>query len=68
MSFSLPSGITVKTLTVTLTVQSWRHAYEKQVQENELLKRNGGDTALASQWRQRYEKLSLEKVGCVLLC
>lgn len=42
--------------------QTWRHAYQKQVQETELLKREGGDTALAGQWRQRYEKLSLEKV------
>ena len=32
------------------------------MQETELLKREGGDTALAAQWRQRYEKLSLEKV------
>lgn len=42
--------------------QSWRHEHQKQVQEIELLKREGGDTALAAQWRQRYEKLSLEKV------
>lgn len=43
-------------------VQSWRQAYQKQVKETEVLKREGGDTALAAQWRQRYEKLSLEKV------
>ncbi|CAM9514465.1 unnamed protein product [Scytosiphon promiscuus] len=41
--------------------ESWRQAYQKQVQETETLKREGGDTALAAQWRQRYEKLSLEK-------
>eukprot|EP00903_Cladosiphon_okamuranus_P009800 g9317.t1 len=41
--------------------ETWRHAYQKQVQETEVLKREGGDTALAAQWRQRYEKLSLEK-------
>lgn len=48
--------------------QTWRHAYQKQVQETELLKREGGDTALAAQWRQRYEKLSLEKVHILLCC
>eukprot|EP00752_Nemacystus_decipiens_P004528 g4135.t1 len=41
--------------------ETWRHAYQKQVQETEVLKREGGDTALAAQWRQRYEKLSVEK-------
>lgn len=48
---------------LALEAQSWRHAYEKQVQETEALKRQGGETALAAQWRQRYEKLSHEKVG-----
>lgn len=45
-----------------LVVQAWRHKYERKQQEVEVLKREGGDTALAAQWRQRYEKLSLEKV------
>lgn len=47
-------------------MQSWRHAYEKQVQEMETLKQQGTETALAAQWRRRYEKLSLEKVSPVL--
>ncbi|CAM9335920.1 unnamed protein product [Ectocarpus sp. 12 AP-2014] len=45
--------------------ESWRQAYQKQVKETEVLKREGGDTALAAQWRQRYEKLSLEKEDAV---
>lgn len=55
-------------LTSDFVRQTWRRAYEKQVQETEALKREGGETALAAQWRQRYEKLSLEKVRSVDCC
>ncbi|CAN0056017.1 unnamed protein product, partial [Discosporangium mesarthrocarpum] len=45
--------------------ETWRHAYEKQVKETEKLKGAGGEAVLAAQWRQRYEKLSIEKADAV---
>lgn len=54
--------LSLRASTACCRKQTWRHAYQKQVQETEVLKREGGDTALAAQWRQRYEKLSVEKV------
>ncbi|CAM9219409.1 unnamed protein product, partial [Choristocarpus tenellus] len=45
--------------------KTWRHAYEKQIQETEKLKGAGGEAVLAAQWRQRYEKLSVEKADAV---
>jgi hypothetical protein len=35
----------------------WRTAYEKQVREGERLKKEGAETALAAQWRHRFEQV-----------
>jgi hypothetical protein len=39
----------------------WRAAHDKAVREAEQLKRQGSETALAAQWRQRYEGVVRER-------
>ena len=39
----------------------WRQAYDKLARENEKLRGEGSEAALAAQWRQRYEQCMREK-------
>ena len=43
------------------TEAKWRSAYEKAVRENEQLRNRGGDMLLATQWRERYDALVVER-------